>query len=109
MPGRLDYVIFSDATLSEVAKLADHKLYYSSNSPAYVRSHSALLALIHSVAAFITFYGGSHRAFADGLARVFRTGVDFERLSRGARETTTRLSLRAHLDGLESVFRSAVE
>ena len=33
----------TDATLSEVAKLAQHPLYYSSNSPAYVRSHTALL------------------------------------------------------------------
>ena len=32
-----------DATLSEVAKLADRTLYYSSNSPAFVRSHSGLL------------------------------------------------------------------
>ncbi len=36
-------IAIADATLSEVAKLADHRLYYSSNSPAYVRSHAALL------------------------------------------------------------------
>src|SRR6202012_2516050 len=36
----------TDATLSEVAKLAQIKLYYSSNSPAYVRSHAALLSII---------------------------------------------------------------
>ena len=35
----------TDATLSEVAKLARIRLYYSSNSPAYVRSHVALLSL----------------------------------------------------------------
>jgi DNA-binding MurR/RpiR family transcriptional regulator len=40
----------TDATLSDVAKLADHKLYYSSNSPAYVRSHTALLALVQALA-----------------------------------------------------------
>ncbi len=40
----------TDATLSEVAKLAQIKLYYSSNSPAYVRSHTALLSLIQAVA-----------------------------------------------------------
>jgi DNA-binding MurR/RpiR family transcriptional regulator len=40
----------TDATLSEVAKLAQIKLYYSSNSPAYVRSHTALLAIIQAVA-----------------------------------------------------------
>src|SRR5436305_15046653 len=39
-----------DATLSEVAKLAQIKLYYSSNSPAYVRSHTALLSLIQGLA-----------------------------------------------------------
>lgn len=40
----------TDATLSEVAKLAQIKLYYSSNSPAYVRSHSALLSIIQALA-----------------------------------------------------------
>jgi DNA-binding MurR/RpiR family transcriptional regulator len=40
----------TDATLSEVAKLAQIKLYYSSNSPAYVRSHTALLSLIQALA-----------------------------------------------------------
>ena len=40
----------TDATLSEVAKLAHIKLYYSSNSPAYVRSHTALLSLIQAIA-----------------------------------------------------------
>jgi DNA-binding MurR/RpiR family transcriptional regulator len=39
----------TDATLSEVAKLAQIKLYYSSNSPAYVRSHAALLAIIQAL------------------------------------------------------------
>jgi DNA-binding MurR/RpiR family transcriptional regulator len=40
----------TDATLSEIARLADHRLYYSSNSPAYVRSHTALLSLIQALA-----------------------------------------------------------
>jgi DNA-binding MurR/RpiR family transcriptional regulator len=39
-----------DATLSEVAKLAQTTLYYSSNSPAYVRSHTALLSTIQALA-----------------------------------------------------------
>ncbi len=43
-------IAIADATLSEVAKLADHRLYYSSNSPAFVRSHSALLGLIQALA-----------------------------------------------------------
>jgi len=40
----------TDATLSEVAKLSQIKLYYSSNSPAYVRSHAALLSIIQALA-----------------------------------------------------------
>jgi DNA-binding MurR/RpiR family transcriptional regulator len=40
----------TDATLSEVAKLARVKLYYSSNTPAFVRSHTALLSLIQALA-----------------------------------------------------------
>jgi DNA-binding MurR/RpiR family transcriptional regulator len=38
-----------DATLSEVAKLAQIKLYYSSNTPAFIRSHTALLATIQAL------------------------------------------------------------
>jgi DNA-binding MurR/RpiR family transcriptional regulator len=33
-----------------VAKLAQVRLYYSSNSPAYVRSHTALLSTIQALA-----------------------------------------------------------
>jgi DNA-binding MurR/RpiR family transcriptional regulator len=40
----------TDATLSEVARLARIRLYYSSNTPAFVRSHAALLSLIQSLA-----------------------------------------------------------
>ncbi len=40
----------ADASLSEVAKLAALRLYYSSSSPAYVRSHAALLSLIQALA-----------------------------------------------------------
>ncbi|MDX6639222.1 MAG: hypothetical protein QOF12_233 [Solirubrobacteraceae bacterium] len=43
-------IAITDATLSEVAKLAQIRLYYSSNSPAYVRSHAALLSLIQALA-----------------------------------------------------------
>jgi DNA-binding MurR/RpiR family transcriptional regulator len=43
-------VAITDATLSEVAKLATIRLYYSSNSPAYVRSHTALLSMIQGLA-----------------------------------------------------------
>ena len=43
-------IAITDATLSEVAKLAKIRLYYSSNSPAYVRSHTALLAIVQALA-----------------------------------------------------------
>jgi DNA-binding MurR/RpiR family transcriptional regulator len=43
-------VALTDATLSEVAKLAQIRLYYSSNSPAFVRSHTALLSMIQALA-----------------------------------------------------------
>jgi DNA-binding MurR/RpiR family transcriptional regulator len=39
-----------DATLSEVSKLAERTLYYSSNSPAFVRSHAGLLSLLQALA-----------------------------------------------------------
>jgi DNA-binding MurR/RpiR family transcriptional regulator len=39
-----------DATLSEVSKLAERTLYYSSNSPAFVRSHAGLLSLVQALA-----------------------------------------------------------
>ena len=59
----------TDATLSEVAKLAQIKLYYSSNSPAYVRSHTALLGIIQALA-----YGVYARDSAqyDDRIRAFR-------------------------------------
>jgi DNA-binding MurR/RpiR family transcriptional regulator len=59
----------TDATLSEIAKLAQIKLYYSSNSPAYVRSHTALLSLIQALA-----YGVYARDSAqyDDRIRAFR-------------------------------------
>jgi DNA-binding MurR/RpiR family transcriptional regulator len=39
-----------DATLSEVSKLAERTLYYSSSSPAFVRSHVGLLSLLQALA-----------------------------------------------------------
>jgi DNA-binding MurR/RpiR family transcriptional regulator len=47
---RAPTLAITDATLSEVARLARMRLYYSSNSPAYVRSHVALLSLIQGLA-----------------------------------------------------------
>ncbi len=43
-------IAITDATLSEVAKLAQIRLYYSSNSPAFVRSHAALLSVVQALA-----------------------------------------------------------
>ena len=40
----------TDATLSDVAKLAQIRIYYSSNSPAFARSHAALLSIIQALA-----------------------------------------------------------
>ena len=39
----------TDATLSEVARMAQITLYYSSNTPAFVRSHAALLSVIQAL------------------------------------------------------------
>jgi DNA-binding MurR/RpiR family transcriptional regulator len=62
-------IAISDATLSETAKVADHRLYYSSNSPAYVRSHTALLGLIQALAYGI--YALDEPAYQDRI-RAFR-------------------------------------
>jgi DNA-binding MurR/RpiR family transcriptional regulator len=40
----------SDASLSDVATLADRSLWYSSDSPAFVRSHTGLLSLLQALA-----------------------------------------------------------
>jgi DNA-binding MurR/RpiR family transcriptional regulator len=40
----------SDATLSEVGEHADLTLYYSSNSPSFARSNTALMALVQALA-----------------------------------------------------------
>ncbi len=40
----------ADASLSDVAKLADRTLWYSSNSPAFVRSHTGLLSVLQALA-----------------------------------------------------------
>ena len=42
-------IAISDATLSDVASLADLMLYYSSNSPSFTRSNAALLALVQAL------------------------------------------------------------
>jgi DNA-binding MurR/RpiR family transcriptional regulator len=62
-------IAVSDATLSEVSKLANQRLYYSSNSPAYVRSHTALLSLIQALAYGV--YALDESAYADRI-KAFR-------------------------------------
>jgi DNA-binding MurR/RpiR family transcriptional regulator len=62
-------VAITDATLSEVAKLAQIRLYYSSNSPAYVRSHTALLAMIQALAYGV--YSRDAEQYADRI-KAFR-------------------------------------
>jgi DNA-binding MurR/RpiR family transcriptional regulator len=59
----------TDATLSEVAKLAQIRLYYSSNSPAYVRSHTALLSMIQALAYGV--YSRDAEQYADRI-KAFR-------------------------------------
>ena len=59
----------TDATLSDVAKLAQIKLYYSSNSPAYVRSHTALLSMLQALAYGV--YSRDEEQYADRI-KAFR-------------------------------------
>jgi DNA-binding MurR/RpiR family transcriptional regulator len=40
----------SDATMSEVGEHAEQTLYFSSNSPSFTRSHTALMALVQGLA-----------------------------------------------------------
>ena len=47
---RASTICITDASLSDVAKLSDRTLWYSSNSPAYVRSHTGLLATLQALA-----------------------------------------------------------
>jgi DNA-binding MurR/RpiR family transcriptional regulator len=62
-------VAITDASLSELTRLADHCLYYSSNSPSYTRSHTALLALIQGLA--YSVYTGDQDAYQERI-RAFR-------------------------------------
>ncbi len=59
----------TDATLSEVAKLARIRLYYSSDSPAYVRSHTALLSMVQALAYGV--YSRDVEGYADRI-KAFR-------------------------------------
>ncbi len=58
-------VAIVDATLSEVAKLSERRIYYSSNSPTFVRSHTALLGLVQALAYGV--YALDESAYADRI------------------------------------------
>jgi len=62
-------IAIADATLSEVAKVAARRIYYSSNSPTYVRSHTALLSLIQALSYGV--YALDESAYADRI-KAFR-------------------------------------
>jgi DNA-binding MurR/RpiR family transcriptional regulator len=55
----------SDATLSELSEHAELTLYYSSNSPSYTRSNSALLALVQALAHSV--YARDKSAYKDRI------------------------------------------
>ncbi len=55
----------SDATLSEVGELADMTLYYSSNSPSFARSNTALMALVQALAHGV--YARDEAAYRDRI------------------------------------------
>src|SRR3984957_9066844 len=59
----------TDATLSDVAKLAQIKLYYSSNSPTNGRSHTALLSMLQALAYGV--YSRDEEQYADRI-KAFR-------------------------------------
>ncbi|WDT92853.1 MurR/RpiR family transcriptional regulator [Thermoleophilum album] len=58
-------IAICDSTLSEAARVADEALFYSSDSPAYVRSHVALLSLVQALAYGV--YALDESAYADRI------------------------------------------
>ena len=62
-------IAVSDATLSELARYADQRLYYSSNSPSFVRSNTALMGLIQALAYGV--YSLDESVYADRI-KAFR-------------------------------------
>jgi DNA-binding MurR/RpiR family transcriptional regulator len=64
-----DTIGVSDATLSELTRYADQRLYYSSNSPSFVRSNSALLGLLQALAHGV--YSLDESVYADRI-KAFR-------------------------------------
>jgi DNA-binding MurR/RpiR family transcriptional regulator len=62
-------VAITDATLSEVGEHAELTLYYSSNSPSFTRSNSALLGIVQALAHGV--YARDKAAFKDRI-RAFK-------------------------------------
>jgi DNA-binding MurR/RpiR family transcriptional regulator len=58
-------VAISDASISELTKISDRCLYYSSNSPSYTRSHTALLSLVQALAYAV--YAGDEAAYEERI------------------------------------------
>jgi DNA-binding MurR/RpiR family transcriptional regulator len=62
-------IAISDATLSEVGEHAEHTLYWSSDSPSYTRSTTALLSLVQALSYAV--YARDKGAFKDRI-RAFK-------------------------------------
>ncbi|MGB2850942.1 MAG: MurR/RpiR family transcriptional regulator [Solirubrobacterales bacterium] len=62
-------IAISDATLSEVGEHAEHTLYWSSDSPSYTRSTTALLSLVEALSYGV--YARDKAAFKDRI-RAFK-------------------------------------
>lgn len=61
-------ISITDASMSEIAKLSSHHIYYSSTSPSFVRSHTALLSIVQGLVHGLydsnsDEYGGRIRAY----------------------------------------------
>lgn len=61
-------ICVSDASMSEIAKLSTHHIYYSSTSPSFVRSHTGLLTVVQGLVNELyssnqDHYGGRVRAY----------------------------------------------
>jgi DNA-binding MurR/RpiR family transcriptional regulator len=61
-------ISITDASMSEIAKLSTHHIYYSSTSPSFVRSHTALLSIVQGLVHGLydsnsNEYGGRIRAY----------------------------------------------
>lgn len=61
-------ISITDASMSEIAKLSSHHIYYSSTSPSFARSHTALLSIVQGLVhglydSNVDVYGGRIRAY----------------------------------------------